>query len=458
MIVSAIPPSGADAAQRSRLAALLRDSPVGLASLSGPEHMVTVTNARFRQLAGPRPLAGLRLREALPELQDQPFFALLDQAYQTGAIGHGHEEVQLTTQAPGDPRGPVYFTFLAQAVRDPAGAVTGLLLFAYDVSAHVQARLPADGHGLGPALTAHQLALANEALAVTNEELTVSHEQLLFSNAELATANEQLRVALADNQAQALDFSHLSARHDVLDTAHQHLARANVDLDAFVYTASHDLQGPIDNLDGLLHALREELPETERAAPVARILELMHESVERFQHTLRELSAIARVKPVPGQPLPLVPLADVVRDVLLDLALPLVEADVQLTVQVDACPAIAFAEKNLRSVVYNLLSNAVKYRHPDRVPEVQLRCRRDAHHTVLEVQDNGLGVDLPPGPPAFALFQRFHTHVDGSGVGLYMVQKLVENEGGRLEVTSAPGCGSTFRVYFPQPAPAAPVA
>ncbi|MGY2134502.1 hypothetical protein ACW9KT_19900 [Hymenobacter sp. HD11105] len=60
----------------------------------------------------------------------------IDQTYHTGTISHGHQEVRLLDL----PHGPVYFTFLAQALRDTAGVVTGLLLFAYDVSAHVGAR------------------------------------------------------------------------------------------------------------------------------------------------------------------------------------------------------------------------------------------------------------------------------------------------------------------------------
>jgi hypothetical protein len=78
------------------LEALLRDSPACLASLSGPDHMVTVTNQLFQQLVGQhRPLIGLRLREALPELLGQPIFALLDETYYTGAISHGHQAVKL---------------------------------------------------------------------------------------------------------------------------------------------------------------------------------------------------------------------------------------------------------------------------------------------------------------------------------------------------------------------------
>ncbi len=101
-----------------------------------------------------------------------------------------------------------------------------------------------------------------------------------------------------------------------------------------------------------------------------------------------------------------------------------------------------------RSTKGDLLSNALKYRHPERPPLVQVRTRLEDAFVVLEVQDNGLGLELRPDRPLFGLFQRFHAHVGGAGVGLYMVKKMVENSGGRVEVTSRLGVGSTFTVYF----------
>jgi signal transduction histidine kinase len=77
-----------------------------------------------------------------------------------------------------------------------------------------------------------------------------------------------------------------------------------------------------------------------------------------------------------------------------------------------------------------------------------VRCRPEAGFWVLGVQDNRLGLALPAGEPILILFQRFRTRVDGSGVGLYLVQKLVERDGGRLEVTSQLGQEATFTAYF----------
>jgi signal transduction histidine kinase len=144
-----------------------------------------------------------------------------------------------------------------------------------------------------------------------------------------------------------------------------------------------------------------------------------------------------------------VDLAKVVQEVRLDLAPQMDAAQAVLKVTLDACPTILFSEKNLRSVVYNLLSNAIKYGSSERTPVVKIASHQEGCYSVLSFSDNGLGMDLSRQTKLFTMFGRLHNHVEGSGVGLYMVKKMVENAGGKIEVASQVGIGSTFRIYFP---------
>ncbi|MCC3156895.1 PAS domain-containing protein [Hymenobacter sp. 15J16-1T3B] len=250
----------------------------------------------------------------------------------------------------------------------------------------------------------------------------------------VAAANEQLRATNAD-----------------LDALNKQLRRTNVDLDNFIYTASHDLKAPITNIEGLLHALTEQLPpEVLQQHLVEPILTRMHGSVERFKRTLDYLTDVSKLQQEHAQPTAPVALAAMIEDVRQDLLPLLRDTDAQLNVDVDACPTILFSPKNLRSVVYNLLSNALKYRHPDRPPVVHISCLPDAGgYLRLSVQDNGLGLDESQRARIFGMFQRLHTHVEGSGIGLYMVKKIVENAGGSIRVESELGQGSTFVVDLP---------
>jgi signal transduction histidine kinase len=112
------------------------------------------------------------------------------------------------------------------------------------------------------------------------------------------------------------------------------------------------------------------------------------------------------------------------------------------------CPATQFSRKNLKSILYNLLSNAIKYRSPDRVSRLKIFCQQQQAYYVLSLEDNGLGMDMRHEDKIFALFKRLPNHVEGTGIGLYMVKRMLENAGGRIQVESKVGTGSTFSVYF----------
>ncbi|MBH8568593.1 PAS domain-containing protein [Microvirga sp. STS02] len=251
-----------------------------------------------------------------------------------------------------------------------------------------------------------------------------------------------------DIHEQKLALERIDQAQQQLRDNNEQLTRANVDLDNFIYTASHDLRAPISNIEGLLDALLLELPAaTTQSEEVHPLLDLMQDSVNRFKRTIEHLTEVSRLQKEHGGLAVPVDLAAVVHDVRLDLEPVIQSTEAQLDVDVQAT-TVLFSEKNLRSVVFNLLSNALKYRAPNRSPHVRLRTWTEAGGVVLEVSDNGLGLDAAYTDRLFGMFQRFHDHVEGSGIGLYMVKKMVENAGGRIAVKSTLGVGSVFSVYF----------
>ena len=299
----------------------------------------------------------------------------------------------------------VYLNFVYQPLRDAQGLVTSVAAVATEVSEQVAAR--------------QRVEESQQQIQHLNEELAAANAKLQVSNDELGDINLQLR-------------------------------RTNVDLDNFIYTASHDLKAPISNIEGLVLAVRDELALPRAEAQVAALLAMMQSSVERFKRTISDLTEVTKLQKAHDQPPSNVLLASVVEDVRLDLLPLLAAVRGQLVVDVPAAMTLNFSEKNLRSIVYNLLSNALKYRHAAREPLVQLRAYPTAAGTVLEVQDNGLGLSEAVQQKLFGLFQRFHDHVEGTGIGLYMVKKIIDNAGGRIEVESQPDAGATFRVFFPR--------
>jgi signal transduction histidine kinase len=96
-----------------------------------------------------------------------------------------------------------------------------------------------------------------------------------------------------------------------------------------------------------------------------------------------------------------------------------------------------------------LLSNALKYSSPDRKPEVKIVSYQEKEFTILQVSDNGLGLSKENQSKIFGMFKRVHQHVEGSGIGLYIIKKMIENVGGKIEVKSEVGKGTTFKVVLP---------
>jgi len=385
------------AAQEQRLRELFEQAPVAIAVFRGPNYVPDVVNPLMSDMLGypSAHLVGQPFFTALPELEGQGLRELLDEVRQSDQPYVTQERpVQLARHQPGEAG---YFNFVYQPLRAADGQQTGIACVAVDVTTQVLAR--------------RQVQNLNEELAAINEEMQATNE-------ELADTNRQL-------------------------------TRTNVDLDNFIYTASHDLKQPIANIEGLLHALTHELPAGARqAALVQPILERMYAAVERFQKTIGDLTEVSKLQQAHAQPAQEVLLRQVIEEVVLDLD-PVLAAHGRLEVAVPPGQVVTFSEKNLRSVVYNLLSNALKYRSPDRPLRVDITSELKNKSVELRVRDNGLGLDAAQQARLFGLFQRLHTHVEGTGIGLYMVKKIVENAGGTIVVESELGVGSSFIVSLP---------
>ncbi|SDJ91944.1 PAS domain S-box-containing protein [Catalinimonas alkaloidigena] len=228
------------------------------------------------------------------------------------------------------------------------------------------------------------------------------------------------------------------------------LKRVNAELDSFVYAASHDLRSPITNLEGLLSALQRRLGE--RLQPTEReLLNMMAHSLGKLLRTIDDLTEIVRVERESDEtPEPLL-LAEVLDEVKEDLSPMLTELNGHLDVDFQVTH-LHYGRKVLRSVFYNLLSNALKYRSPERPPVIRVQTFRQGNDVHMLFRDNGLGIRQDQVDKIFMLFKRLHTHVEGTGVGLYMIKRLLENRGDRIEVESTLGEGTTFRLIF-QPHP-----
>jgi signal transduction histidine kinase len=108
-------------------------------------------------------------------------------------------------------------------------------------------------------------------------------------------------------------------------------------------------------------------------------------------------------------------------------------------------------ENQLVRLFQNLIGNALKYRAAERPPQVRVRARVDGAMAEVAVTDNGIGIEAQHFDRIFRIFQRLHGagKYDGTGIGLAIVKRVVENHGGTIAVASTPGEGSTFTVRLP---------
>ena len=239
----------------------------------------------------------------------------------------------------------------------------------------------------------------------------------------------------------------LNSLNTDLTEKNDELIKINSDLDIFVYSASHDLKAPVANIEGLIIALNEEI-HGHSNSDIDMIIDMINQSIVRFKNSLADLTEIAEIQKESGNNKDSIYFKDIINDIILSINDMVKLSRANITIDIDQAPAIHFSKKNLKSLMYNLISNAVKYRSPDKVPEILIKTEKVEDHIVLTIRDNGLGMSIKDKTKIFLMFKRLHTHIEGSGLGLYLVKRIIDNAGGSIEVESEVGKGSEFRVYF----------
>ncbi|MBC7389499.1 MAG: PAS domain S-box protein [Opitutaceae bacterium] len=267
---------------------------------------------------------------------------------------------------------------------------------------------------------------------------TVFHTYSFIST--LSLENKDLFVCVQRDITEELNY-----KKEILER-NAELESINNDLDNFVYTASHDLKSPVSNIEGLVHAIKDtEYYHIEDLKP---LIDMMGTSVDRFKLTILDLTEISRIQKTFTDDIVEVDLNDLMEDVRFSISNQIKDSKALITTDFSEAKNIFFSKKNLRSMLYNLVSNAVKYNSPDRRPEITVKTTKENGFMKITVKDNGLGIRKESLGKLFMMFKRLHTHVEGSGVGLYIVKKMIENAGGRIEVESQEGEGSTFSLFI----------
>src|SRR5690606_14587895 len=215
------------------------------------------------------------------------------------------------------------------------------------------------------------------------------------------------------------------------------------DRNLVIHTSSHDLKAPLANITGLVNSIKES---HDRPKDLELIIKMLDHSVERLKSKLDELAVFAKGQ----EEITEVEFKKELNEVLLDLKEEIKGSEAEIISDFSKAPSINFSRKNLKSILQNLISNSVKFRSPYRKPKVMVDTEKaEDRYIVLRVQDNGLGIDDKDQNRIFGIYSRLNADIPGTGVGMAIVKRMVENSGGKLELQSTVGEGSTFTVFLP---------
>ena len=265
-----------------------------------------------------------------------------------------------------------------------------------------------------------------------NEEIHAQANKLAASNKSISDLNRGLEQIVAQKTLE-------------LRTTNEELAKHNNELLQFSYTVSHNLRGPVARLLGLSDIVIAEQDFAEAQKWVA----LIGKTAADLDLIIKDLNKILDLRNEPHQYRETVEL-DKEWKQSISLLQDSLNGHEEITANFEALPQIATVRAMVQSTFYNLLSNAIKFRSPHRDLKVTATSSYVDGKARLEVRDNGLGFDTGVHQEKlFKLYKRFHTHVEGRGIGLYLVKSQVEILHGTIEVESVPGQGSRFTITLP---------
>jgi PAS domain S-box-containing protein len=232
-----------------------------------------------------------------------------------------------------------------------------------------------------------------------------------------------------------------------LENYTKELLVSNKNLEQFSYIVSHNLRTPVANILGLSQILKEEsLPEDQKEF----VIEELGAAVEALDEVIMDLNLILKKKQEINESKEKVLFSRLVTKVKNSISHVMEAEQVEIITDFSEVDEYLTIKSYLHSIFYNLIVNSIKYRYPGRKPVITITSRRVDGKIILSFEDNGSGIDLEKkGDQLFGLYKRFHTNIEGKGMGLFMVKTQVEVLGGKIIVRSQPDYGTIFELEFP---------
>jgi PAS domain S-box-containing protein len=248
--------------------------------------------------------------------------------------------------------------------------------------------------------------------------------------------------------ASSRDITDRKKAETKLNSALQLTRDQNEQLQSFAQIVSHNLRTHASNIGSLLELLKDEhqqLAESE-------IFQYLIKGSDQLNETIYHLSDVAKMRYIDEADLKKINLRDCCENCINNLTAKTRQNRINISNEIDRRHAALGIPAYVESILLNLLTNAVKYRREGEACEVTVTSRQDGDFVMINVSDNGLGIDLEKyGKDLFKIYKTFHRRQDSQGVGLFITKNQVAAMGGKIEVKSKVNVGSTFTVYLKCP-------
>lgn len=225
------------------------------------------------------------------------------------------------------------------------------------------------------------------------------------------------------------------------------LINRNKDLEQFSYIVSHNLRAPIGNISGAIALLNKKQLKDETKNILIKGLD---RSAQKLDNIVKDLNSILQVKRELYEQKENTNFSEILNDIKFSLSQQIKTTKAEIKGNFEEINEIFILKVYLQSVFYNLISNSIKYRQLNVIPSIEIESHKANNKIELVFKDNGMGIDLATKrEQVFGLYKRFHTHVEGKGMGLYMVKTQVEAMGGKISIQSEVNKGTEFKIEFP---------
>jgi len=480
---------------------LFSKAPSSMGFLKGPDHVFEMANPLYLQLMGKKDIIGKTVKEVVPEVEEQGAIAMLDHVYRTGETFTANEMHFRFDKYNNGTLVDHFLNLTYQAHKGNDDKIDGILFFAVDVTEQVvsrkkieesEARLneaqalakvgnwetdleslhvtwsaetfrifeidPAEFQSSHPAFIQYvhpdDVEKVNNAFFESFQTDSVNsiehriitptgHEKILEERWQITKGknNKPIRAVGTCQDITERKIAELERSKITND-----LIQRNRDLEQFAFIISHNLRAPTANIIGFAENLLNEslTPEEEKD-----FLKGLSISVDRLDNVIKDLNKILQVRRESDGKKEIISLQGLVNDISISIENLIDKYNVIFKIDFSKVSEIYSLKGYLHSIFFNLISNSIKYRNPNVDPVIEITSSSENGKIKIIFKDNGLGIDLKSkGDKIFGLYKRFHSHVEGKGLGLFMVKTEVESLGGTINIMSEPDKGTMFTIEF----------